>query len=130
VVIHPDARSPLYVASLSRTIYQRNQVSFIVSQAGDTYSSLAQEFKLFRRELLRFNDLKKNETIAPGTVVYIAQKKKQSARELPIYITEEGESLYAIAQRYGVRLSYICKYNKINKNDFLPEGREIRLRKP
>ena len=130
VIIQPDVRSPLYTASLHRTIYQRNHVSYILSQSGDTYAALAREFKLFKREILRFNDLKKDEPLTPGTVVFVEQKKKQSARELPKHITESGESLRAIAQRYGVRLSHICKYNNISKNDYLPEGRTILLRKP
>ena len=130
VIIQPDSQSPLYTASLYRTIYQLNNVSFILSQPGDTYASLAREFKLFKREILCFNDLKKDGSIAPGTVVYVAKKKKQSAREFPKHITEEGESLRTIAQRYGVRLASISKYSKINKNEYLTEGREILLRKP
>ena len=130
VVIKPDVKSPLYTASLHRTIYRRNHVSCIFSQPGDTYASLAKEFRLFRRELLRFNDLKKVEPLLPGTLVYVEKKNKQSTKALPMHITESGESLRSISQRYAVRLSYICKYNKINKNEFLPEGREIILRKP
>jgi len=130
VIIHPDSRSPLYTASLHRTIYQRNGVSFILSLPGDTYASLSREFRLFKREILRFNDLKKSEPITPGTVVYVAQKKKQSTKELPKHITEEDESLRIVAQRYGVRLTSIAKYNKISKNEFLTEGRVILLRKP
>ncbi|MDR2585849.1 MAG: glucosaminidase domain-containing protein [Prevotellaceae bacterium] len=129
-IVQPDIKSPLYTASLYRTIYQRNCVSFIYAQPGDTYASLAREFRLFKREIMRFNDINKNGPIEVGTMVYVAQKKKQSAREFPKHITEEGESLRSIAQRYGVRLSYICSYNKINKNTHLAEGQTLLLRKP
>ena len=130
VIIQPEINSPLYTASVNRVIYQRNQVSYILSNPGDTYAALASEFRLFKREILRFNDLKRDEPITPGTIVYVAQKRKQSTRELPKHITEVGESLRDISQRYGVRLSSICKYNKINANEYLSEGMTILLRKP
>jgi len=130
LIIRPDAQSPFYAASLYRTIYQQNGASFVFSLPGDTYASLAKEFRLFKREVLKFNDFKKKDPLEAGTVVYITQKRKQSSRQLPMHITEGGETLRTISQRYGVRLSYICKYNKMSKNDFLPEGRVILLRKP
>jgi len=130
VIIHPEAGSPLFTASLSRIIYQINGVPYVAARPGDTYSSLAREFRLFRREILKFNELKKNQPIEPGTLVYVAKKKKQSAKGLPKHICEADESLFAISQRYGVRLSYLCTYNKLHRNDYLPEGREILLRKP
>jgi LysM repeat protein len=129
-IVQPTVGSSLYTVSLYRTIYQRNQVSYIISQSGDTYASLAREFRLFKREILRFNDVKKNEPLQPGTVVFVEQKKKQSTKELPKHITEAGESLRIISQRYGVRLKFVCMYNQINKNSYLPEGRTILLRKP
>ena len=143
VVIHPDVRSPLYTANLARTIYQQNQVAYIVSQPGDTYASLALEFRLFTREILRFNDLtgkqkvvngkmkalSGDEALEVGTVVYVAQKRKQAAKGLPVHIVEGDETLHALAQRYGVRLSSICTYNRLSKNAQLYEGKEIVMRK-
>jgi len=130
VIVHLNTKSPFYMASLHRTIYQRNRVSFILSQPGDTYSSLAKEFRLFKCEILRFNDLKKSESITPGTIIYVEKKKKQSTKEFPLHIADQGESLRDIAQRYGVQLSYVRRYNSIGKNVVLPEGRKILLRKP
>ena len=129
VVIHPDTRSPFYSVSLYRTIYQQNKVSYIVSQAGDTYASLAKEFRLFKREILRFNELKKAEALEVGTVVYVAPKRKQAVRGLEMHIVEEDETLRDISRRYGVRLKSICKYNSLSKEAHLYEGREILLRK-
>ena len=132
VVFHPDERSPLYAASLYRTIYQQNQVSYIVTQPGDTYASLAREFRLFKRELLCFNEIKgksKREALESGTVIYVAKKKKQAAKGLPMHIVEEGETLREISQRYGVRLSSLCKYNGLAGNARLIEDQVIVLRK-
>ena len=130
LVVHPDLRSPLYSISLYRTIYQRNRVSCIISQPGDSYASLAREFRLFKGEILRFNDLSKEEPLSPGTIVYVAKKRKQSIRKLPVHVADEGERLRDISQKYGVRLSSICKYNKINQDEYLTDRRVILLRRP
>ncbi|MCL2738906.1 MAG: glucosaminidase domain-containing protein, partial [Bacteroidales bacterium] len=129
-IVLPEVGSPLYTAGLHRTIYQINQVPYVLAGPGDSYASLAREFRLFQREILRFNELKKSQPLEPGTIVYLAQKKKQAAKGLPKHVSEEGESLRDIAQRYGVRLASISAYNKLHKNAILPEGRLILLRKP
>ena len=129
VVIHPTKGSALYTASLHRDIYQRNKTPYIFAQPGDTYASLAREFRLFTREILRYNELSKDQALTPGTLVYVAQKRKQAEKEFPMHISETGESLRLIAQRYGVRLSKLHKYNPYHKDDILSEGSVVTLRR-
>ena len=129
VVIQPPKGSALYTASLHRDIYQRNKAAYIFAQPGDSYASLAREFRLFTREIIKFNDLDKAQILEPGTLVYVAQKRKQAEKAFPLHISEAGESLTLIAQRYGVRLSMLRKYNPQHKDDILSEGSIIKLRK-
>ena len=129
LVIHPPKGSTLYTASLNRDIYQRNKAAYIFAQPGDSYASLAREFKLFTREILKYNELYHNQDLSPGTLVYVAQKRKQAEKAFPLHISEAGESLRLIAQRYGVRLSKLCKYNQLQEDDILPEGSMITLRR-
>ena len=129
VVIQPPKGSALYTASLHRDIYQRNKAAYIFAQPGDSYASLAREFRLFTREIIKFNELSQDQPLSPGTLVYVAQKRKQAEKAFPLHISEAGESLTLIAQRYGVRLSMLRKYNPQHKDDILSEGSIIKLRK-
>lgn len=116
--------------SLSRQIYSVNGVPFVYSVEGETYSSIARSFRLFDKEILKFNDLKAPETLIPGTKVFIHAKKKQATKGMDIFVVDEdGITLRDIAQRYGVRLDAIVKLNGLSL-DYVPaEGDVLKMRK-
>ena len=115
--------------SLARKVYSRNGVPFIYSLDGETIASIAQAHDLFVRELLKFNDMKNEEPLAPGTVVYLQPKRPQSVRGLDKYIVDhDGESLRDIAQRFAVKLEALEKMNGITGQTGLREGDMILLR--
>lgn len=126
--LKPSKNSPMYKYSLNRTLYSQNGVAYVIANAGDTYKQIGDEYHLFTREILGFNDLKKDTEIAPGTVVYIEKKKKKAQRHLDVHIAEAGETYRDISQRYAVRLRSIEKYNKISRNDAPTEGEAVYLR--
>ena len=115
--------------SLSRQAYSQNGVVFVYATDGETYSSIAESNGLFLRELLKFNELKEEVPLAPGTVVYLQKKKNEAAQGLEMHVIEKGETLRGISQRYGVRMSKLCKVNGIENPDVIREGDIIRLRK-
>lgn len=116
--------------ALSRQMYSINGVPFVYSVEGESYESIAARYNLFRKEILRYNDLNEDVTLYPGTVVYLQKKKKQAAKGLDKHIVEgDGETLADIAQRYAVRLSSLCRMNTFSA-DYVPkEGEVIILRK-
>lgn len=115
--------------SLSRQMYEQNGVPFVYSVEGDTYATIAAMHNLFAREVLKYNDLKKDQELLPGTVVYLRPKKKAAAKGIDKYVMEEGETLREVAQRYGVRMSSILQLNGFEKGFVPREGDIIRLRK-
>lgn len=119
-----------YSFSTERPVYEKNGVQFVYAEEGESYSSIAAEYHLFLREILSFNDLKTEETLVPGTVVYLKAKKRQAAKGLDKYIAgEEQQTLRDICQRFAVKLSSIKKLNGL-KDDYQPaEGDTILLRK-
>ena len=124
----PDKSSNLYSISLTRPLYSKNGITCIIASKSDTYSSIAKEFGLFRRELLKFNDLSKNIDIIENTIVYIERKNSQGNIDFPKHIVEKNETLYYISQKYGIRLKKLLKINKMNKRDQIAEGDIIKLR--
>lgn len=115
--------------SMTRQMYSRNGVPFLSSSEGETYSSIAKNYKLFLKELLRFNDLSSEEELAPGTIVYLQAKKSKAAKGLDKYIVDsDDEDLREICQRFGVRMSSIIKLNGFPEGYRPLEGDTILLR--
>ena len=114
--------------ALSRQMYSQNGVPFIYAAEGETYESIAKSYRLFLKEILKFNDLKQNEELLPGTVVYLKKKKKASHPGLDRYVVEEGQTLREISQRFAVRMKDICRRNGIGQDHVLREGDVLELR--
>ena len=130
VEVKPAKVQEEYRFSLSRKVYEINGVPCVYAVEGDSYASLAAVNGLFLKELLNFNDLKEPEDLHAGDIVYLKAKKNQGTRGSEKYVVgEDSESLRAIAQRFGVKLSAIRRMNKLSV-DYVPqEGDTIVLRR-
>ena len=132
VVKEPQYQKPEYHESLrfstSRKTYTQNGVKFVYAAAGETFASIAAANDLFLKELLRFNDLEQDRPLVEGEMFYIERKKAQGP--VAKYVVEgEGESLYQIAQRFGIRLAALQKLNILLYGKTLEEGDTVMLRK-
>lgn len=120
--------SDIYKFSMSRKLLNRNGVTFIIAGENDSYSSLAKEYNLFTKELLRFNDLKAEVPIHEGTIVYLERKRERGDKNLSKHICEPGETMYDISQRYAIRLKSLYKINNTGPGVEPVAGYEIKLR--
>ena len=129
VEVKPSKGSPLYRISLERQVYSRNGVSYVLAESYDSYSSIAEEYRLFRLELLFYNDLKEDRQLEAGEIVYLERKKASGARHLDKHVVEEGETMYSIAQRYAIRLKALYSLNGMNPGEEPAPGTLVKLRK-
>ena len=114
---------------LTRELYSINGVPFVYALEGETYKSIAKYYHLFHKEILRFNDLKRDQALLPGTVVYLSYKKNHSPAGLDKYIVaEDGEDFHAICQRFALKEKAVLKLNGLKRAPQLHEGDEIKLR--
>lgn len=117
--------------SLSRQVYELNGVPFVYSIEGESYESIASSFGLFRKEILKFNDLGYDAPLEAGTVVYLQAKKKEAApgSEMLVIGPDEDMSLRDICQRYAVRMASVLKLNAFPEGYVPQEGDTVKLRK-
>lgn len=123
----PLKSSNLYRYSMDRQIYQENGVPFIIATAGDTYQGIAKDYNLFTAELLSFNDLKKEAPIVTGTMIYIKRKKKLGSEGA--YTVLEGETMYVISQKKGIRLESLYDLNQMKYGAEPEAGKILNLKK-
>lgn len=129
VKVLDEKQREVFHFSFERKIYTQNNVPFVYAEEGDTYTKIAASHNLFLREILKFNDLKKDCPLTPGTVVYLKPKKKAAAKGVDKYVFESGDNLRDVAQRFGVRLESINRLNKFEDGAVPREGDIILLRK-
>jgi len=111
-------------------ILRANDVSYFVSEAPISVAEIARQVDLSARRLLEYNEglNKDDEKVTPGDRVYL-QKKRNSYRGKEVYHTvEEGETLYDVAQRYGLKLDKLAKRNRLQEKDNPATGVKVKLR--
>lgn len=129
VRIPAEKAAETFSFSLVRQMYKTNGVPFVYSLEGESYASIANDYHLFLREILRFNDAVSDKRLEPGTTVYLQPKKSQTKRGLDKYISDEGgETLYELSQRFGVKLKDLCKMNNLGRDYVTKPGDELDLR--
>ncbi len=103
---------------------------YIIARSGDTYASLAKIFKIRESKLRKYNDVDETYQLKKGDVVYLGKKRKKadSTMKRRYHVMEQGESLYSIAQRYGIRLSSLCRMNPIKSDYHFRVGDEIKIK--
>lgn len=110
-------------------ISQRWGLYYVTVQPGDTYDSIAEELGIKKRKLLSYNEIKSDETMTSiGTPLYLQQKNEAMADDAPhAHKVRHGETIYSIAQHYGLRVKALLKENKMSDNEPLSVGRYLRL---
>lgn len=92
-----------------------NGLSALVAQQDDTLQTLIQKGGISERNFLRYNDIGEWHKVRQGNIYYLERKKR--SRHLPYHIVQPSESLWHIAQLYGVRLDRLAKKNELPETD-------------
>ena len=109
--------------------YLANDLMYIRAQVGDTFRSLSKEFDISERKLRTWNELPKNYRFEGGEIIYLEKKRRRATKEYILHVVKSGDSMYSIAQMYGVRLDRLYKMNKMEADAPAPKpGDCIRLR--
>ena len=90
-----------------------NGVVCVVALPGDTWQTLPKALHKSRRKLLKYNEAVVTDPIQPGTFIYLHKKQKKAEKKYRKYWhkVQPGESMYSIAQLYGIRVKYLYKKN-------------------
>lgn len=109
-------------------IYKNNGVKFVVSMVGDTYASLSEELNISEKRLRRYNEINEFTELLPGTQVYIRYKKNKASRGYSHHVVRAGDSMYSIAQNYGIKIEKLYKLNEMPYHEGAKLGQVLKLR--
>ena len=98
-----------------------------VSGDGDKLESVASEFRVSPKKLIKYNDLDIHSNVKTGDMIYIRPKAKRSSNGKMIHVARDGETLHSISQMYGIRLKSLCNINRRSRDSQVTEGQQIRL---
>ena len=107
-----------------------NKNYYIIVRQGDTFKSVAKEIGISYKKLAKYNERDKRDDLEPGEILWLKKKQKKAPKDYKGYrhYVRQGESMYSIAQKYGIRVESLYKLNKLNADYQIQVGDPIRLR--
>jgi len=110
-------------------VYRTNGVCYVLAKERDTFENIGRQFRISARNLRKFNDVERGAQPMTGEVVYIERKRKRWEGNARIHTAVEGETLYSVAQTYGIRLDKLKKINRLKSPDVqFAAGAQIRIK--
>lgn len=110
-------------------IHVFNKNYYLIARKGDTFKSIGEETELSYRKIAKYNERKKKDPIEEGEIIYLKKKQKRAPKQYKNHphVVQPGESMYSIAQRYGMRVKYLYKKNKLPLDYDLKVGDKLRV---
>lgn len=98
--------------------------------ADDTWQSIAAETKVSVKKLLKYNEATADFLPDPGTNIFLKKKATKAAKEYKghWHRIARGESMYSIAQQYGIQLKKLYKMNHKDATFTPVEGDILKVR--
>jgi LysM repeat protein len=109
-------------------IMENNRIQYIIVKDGDTREKLEEEFQLLKWELSRYNELSKDFSAVPGQILYLQPKREKAEAGRDFYTTSEGDTMYFISQKFGIRLKSLYLMNRMEEGSEPGTGIKIWLR--
>jgi membrane-bound lytic murein transglycosylase D len=137
----PDAPFDLHLPAGTATLFEqraalipesrRNSWRYHAVAAGDTLESVAQEYRVPVSELAAANQIRASESIAgfEALVVPVAPVAVPSMHT-KLYVARRGDTLVTIADRFGVSLSELRRWNGIPSGTRVEAGRRLHVHEP
>ena len=107
-----------------------NKNYYIIAKKGDSFKSIADEMGISYRKLASYNERDKRDVLEEGEVIWLKKKQKKAPKEYKNrpYIVRRGDSMYSIAQKYGIRLKSLYKKNRLSPDYQIRVGDQLKLR--
>ena len=122
--------SPSAKGGILHPIHRYNKNYYIVVKQGDTFRSLGKELGLSYRKIAKYNERNKRDKLVAGETIYLKKKQKKADKTYKNrpHTVKPGESMYSIAQYYGMRVKSLYKKNGLSP-DYVPKvGDKLRVR--
>lgn len=137
----PDASFDLHLPAGTATLFEqrvamipedkRNSWRYHPVVAGDTLDSVAREYHVATAELAGANQLNADESLAgvEALVVPVPPQAEPSAH-MRLYTVRRGDTLVTIADRFGISLEQLRRWNRIPSGIRVEVGRHLHVAEP
>lgn len=115
-------------AIINRSIVDINDVRCTILYPGESLASISMRYDIPQQHLLDFNEISSPESLKVGDIVFLQKKKDKYTGIEDYYKVKEEDTLYGIAQQFGVNMACLAHLNHKDFFSKLSCGEKIRLK--
>lgn len=111
------------------SIKKANKNYYIIARSGDTFKSIGKEIGISWRKLAKYNERDKHDKLSEGEVIWLKKKRSHADKQFKRqpHAVASGESMYSIAQKYGIRLKSLYKLNHLQPDYQIKVGDRLKV---
>ena len=113
---------------IRKAVVEINDVRCTILYPGEALASIAMKYDISPLKLLEFNETSDESDLKPGDIVYLEKKHRKYKGSQDFYRVKADDTLYSIAQQFGIRTSNLAKMNHKDLFSPLEEGEKLRLK--
>lgn len=91
------------------------KVHYITAYEGETLSQIAGYYDMNISLLASYNELPVNGKLTPGQNIFLGKKKNKGAEKF--YKVKEGDTMYLISQKMGIKINRLYKLNQLEPGE-------------
>ena len=106
-----------------------NNNYYLKVRKGDTFKSIGDEVGISYRKLAKYNERDKKDALQEGEIIYLKKKRSSAPKQFRNrpHVVKAGDSMYSIAQQYGIRLKSLYKKNHLEPDYQIRVGDKLRV---
>ncbi len=114
----------------SRTIGRINDVKAVRASSGQTLQDVARRYGLNPNKVACYNDcqLAITQVLTESDIVYLSKKRKKWRGRVKEHYVQRDETMFSIAQRYGIQIMSLYKLNNMRGGTEPQTGERIKLK--
>ena len=103
-----------------------NGMDYIVVYENETLAQISKLYDINLGKLAKYNELPENGKLTSGQLIFFSKKQNKGFTET--YKVLPGDNMYLIAQKTGIRIKKLYKYNRLKSGQQPSVGSVLRLK--
>jgi len=110
-------------------VFELNKRKAIMVKANETKLGLAAALDLTVKKIERYNELGGADELYEGQLIFLEKKRCRAQKGNDYHTVQEGDTLYSIAQSYGIKYKSLLRKNNLWFGSKIEPGDVLNLRK-
>lgn len=104
-----------------------NDIDYVVARRFDNIAAIAADLNMRESRIRKYNELDPDDAIDKGDIIFLQPKRNRARRDF--HYVAKGETMYGIAQQYGIKLDKLYQKNCMEEGTEPEPGDKLFLRK-